>query len=115
MVDDLAHYRWTSYRNHALGQANAYLTPHSIYLALGNDDKQRQSAYRALFRTQLDQEAIDDLRLALNQNQPLGNHRFYSKLEKLTGERREAKLRGRPKTKPEDTVGGTTGQGKLAL
>ena len=54
MVDDPAHYRWTSYRSHALGQANSYLTPHSIYLALGNDDKQRQSAYRTLFRTQLD-------------------------------------------------------------
>ena len=26
-----------------------------------------------LFRAQLDREAIDDIRLALNQNQPLGN------------------------------------------
>ena len=95
--------------------ANSYLTPHSIYLALGNEDKQRQSADRALFRTQLDKEVIEDLRLALNQNQPLGNHRFYAKIESLTGERREAKPRGRPKTTPEDMVGGTTSQGKLAL
>ena len=43
------------------------------------------------FGHQLDQEAIDDTRLALNQNQPLGNNPFYAKLEKLTGERREAK------------------------
>ena len=28
MVDDPAHYRWTSYRYNALGQANAYLTQH---------------------------------------------------------------------------------------
>ena len=97
LVDDSAHYRWTSYRANALGQANPRLTPHPIYLALGRDDKQRQAAYRALFRTPLDKAAIDDIRLALNQNQPLGNQRFYARIEKLTGERREAKPRGRPR------------------
>ena len=97
MVDNPAHYRWTSYRANALGQENAHLTPHPVYLALGRDDKQRQAAYRALFRTPLDKAAIDDIRLALNQNQPLGNQRFYARIEKLTGERREAKPRGRPR------------------
>ena len=97
LVDDPAHYRWTSYRANALGQDNPRLTPHPIYLALGRDDKQRQAAYRALFRTPLDKAAIDDIRLALNQNQPLGNQRFYARIEKLTGERREAKPRGRPR------------------
>ena len=68
MVDDPAHYRWTSYRHNALGQANPYLTPHLLYLALGQDDKGRQAAYRELFRLQLDNKAIEDMRLALNQN-----------------------------------------------
>ena len=97
LVDDPAHYRWTSYRANALGQENAHLTPHPVYLALGRDDKQRHAAYRALFRTPLDKAAIDGIRLALNQNQPLGNQRFYARIEKLTGERREAKPRGRPR------------------
>ena len=35
MVDDPAHYRWTSYRANALGQADARLTPHPLYMALG--------------------------------------------------------------------------------
>ncbi|MEO6023712.1 MAG: hypothetical protein ABIP64_11460 [Burkholderiales bacterium] len=87
-MDDSGHYRRTSYRAHALGQANPYLTLHPIYVALGVKDKQRQTVYRALFRTPMDKDAIDDLRLALNQNQPLGNRRFYAKIEKLTGERR---------------------------
>ena len=30
MVDDPAHYRWTSYRHNALGQASPYLTPHPL-------------------------------------------------------------------------------------
>ncbi len=102
MVDDPAHYRWTSYKVNALGQASSLITPHAVYQQLGTNDNARQSAYRALFRTELDKEAIDDLRLALNQNQPLGNSRFYAKIEKMTGARREAKPRGRPRVNAEE-------------
>ena len=35
MVEDPAHYRWTSYRANALGQPDARLSPHPIYRALG--------------------------------------------------------------------------------
>ena len=73
------------------------LTPHVLYQALGLTDKSRQTAYRALFRARLDGTAIDDIRLALNQNQPLGNARFYARIEKATGVRREARQRGRPR------------------
>ena len=34
MVDDPAHYPWSSYRANGLGQADALLTPHALYLAL---------------------------------------------------------------------------------
>ena len=114
MVDDPAHYRWTSYRGNGLGQADARLTPHTLYLALGSDGKERQAAYRALFRAQLDRAAIDDIRLALNQSQPLGNERFYAKIAKMAGVRREAKPRGRPRL---ETMGNDVieGQGALEL
>jgi putative transposase len=98
MVDDPAHYRWTSYRANARGQPDPRLTPHSLYLALARTDKDRQTAYRALFRAHLDGAAIDDIRLALNQSQPLGNARFYAKIESMTGVRREARPRGRPRS-----------------
>jgi len=75
---------------------DARLSPHPLYRALGREDKERQAAYRALFRAHLDHAAIDDIRLALNQSQPLGNARFYAKIEQITGIRREAKPRGRP-------------------
>ena len=114
MVDDPAHYRWTSYRGNGLGQADARLTPHTLYLALGSDGKERQAAYRALFRAQPDRAAIDDIRLALNQSQPLGNERFYAKIAKMAGVRREAKPRGRPRL---ETMGNDVieGQGALEL
>ena len=64
MVEDPAHYRWTSYRANGIGQVDAPLTPHPLYLTLGKTDKARQATYRALFRAQRDRAAIDDIRLA---------------------------------------------------
>ena len=115
MVDDPAHYRWTSYRRNGLGQANPLVTPHPLYLALAGDDKERQAAYRCLFRAHLDQKAIDDIRLALNQSQPLGSSRFYAGIEGATGKRREPKPRGRPRVHPEEESVTVPGQGELPL
>jgi putative transposase len=72
-VEARAHYRWTSYRANALGQQDGLLAAHSLCLALGQTEKQRRDAYRALFRAHLDTDAIGDIRLPLNQNQPLDN------------------------------------------
>ncbi len=115
LVEDPAHYRWTSYRHYGLGQPNAQLTPHAVYLALGRNDKERQTAYCGLIRAQLDQEAIDDIRLALNQNQPLGNKRFYAKIEAMVGERRQARPRGRPRLGRFAADGAAAGQGELPI
>jgi putative transposase len=97
MVDDPAHYRWSSYRANGLGQTDLLLSPHEVYLALGAEDAARQSTYRAMFRPELDEDAIGDIRLALNQGQPLGDSRFLDSIEKATGQRREVWPRGRPR------------------
>lgn len=115
MVDDPAHYRWTSYRANALGQADTLLTPHPLYLGLGATDTARQAAYRSLFRHQLDAEAIGDIRMAINQSQPLGNERFYARIERMTGQRREAKPRGRPRLEEPTNDAPLPGQGELGL
>ncbi|WP_296926434.1 hypothetical protein [Thiohalocapsa sp.] len=49
MVADPAHYRWSSYRANVLGEPDALLTPHPLYLALGADAAARLGAYRELF------------------------------------------------------------------
>lgn len=99
MVVDPAHYRWSSYRANALGQTDPRLTPHDLYFALGRDREERESRYRALFRPELDSEAVDDLRLAINQCQPVGNDRFLQMIETATGIRRQSRPRGRPRLK----------------
>ena len=109
MVTDPAHYRWSSYRHNGLGQGDALLTPHPLYRTLAKDDDERRAAYRALFRPQLDEEAIDDIRLALNQSQPLGGSRFHARIAELTGEPREARPRGRPRKPAGAGEGGFAG------
>ncbi len=114
MVNDPANYRWSSYRSNALGQTSAIITPHPLYQSLGANSEERQDKYRALFRAQLDAPAISDIRLALNQNQPLGNEHFYQYIEQMTGQRRESKPRGRPRVEKVSS-GNMEGQGELEL
>ena len=97
MTDDPAHYRWSSYRSNGLGQADALLTPHDLYLALDGDAANRQAVYRFLFRSELDHEAVADIRLALEQGQPLGKGRFLDQIERMIGRRCEVRPRGRPR------------------
>jgi putative transposase len=97
MVVDPAHYRWSSYRANALGAADTLVMPHALYQSLARNGADRREAYRALFRPKLDSPAIDDIRLALQQGQPLGNSGFLARIEAITGARREAKPRGRPR------------------
>ena len=108
-------FRCGSYRANALGQANTLLTPHPLYLGLGSTGTARQAAYRSLLRHQLDAEAIGDIRRAINQSQPLGNERFYARIERMTGQRREAKPRGRPRLQESTNDARPPGQGKSGL
>jgi putative transposase len=62
-------------------------------------------AYRALFRPELESEAIGDIRMALDQGQPLGDSRFIDSIERAAGQRREARPRGRPRKVEFDAAG----------
>ena len=97
MVSDPAQYRWSSYRANGLGQTDPLITPHAVFLALGGQEPERLAAYRALFQPQLDETVIADIRLALTQGQPLGKGRFLDNVERMTGQRREVRPRGRPR------------------
>jgi REP element-mobilizing transposase RayT len=57
----------------------------------------RLTIYRQFFRSELDNDALGDLRLALDQNQPLGNKRFHEQITRQLGKSTEARPRGRPR------------------
>jgi putative transposase len=93
---DPGQYRWSSYRANGLGQADVRLTPHELYLSLGRDGGERQAAYRALFRPELDAEAVDDIRQALQLGMPVGSERFAEVICGRLGIRHNSGKRGRP-------------------
>jgi putative transposase len=76
MVDHPRAYRWSSYRVHADGAANALLSEHAIQRVLGRGGEARRKAYRALFRFGLDDEFVAALRAATNGGWALGDARF---------------------------------------
>ena len=105
MVADPGLYRWSSYRHNGLGHADERLTPHAEYLALGASNQDRLAHYRSQFRSQLDEEALLDIRLALTQGQPLGNCRFREAQYKAVGIRQTQARRGRPPKSIGDAIG----------
>ncbi|MFC1664430.1 transposase [Pseudomonadota bacterium] len=80
MVDHPGEYRWSSYQYNAYGEGSPIVQAHAVYEALGPSADDRQWAYRELFRHQLDNAVIHDLRDALNQELVLGNERFKDKI-----------------------------------
>ena len=115
MVSGPGDYPWSSYRANAFGLANPMLSPHPLYLALSANNVVRYELYRDRFRTALDDAPLADLRMALNQDQPVGNSRFYAQIEAMTGQRRELRKRGRPKKNAEIKPPQDTGQPELPL
>lgn len=104
MVDAPRDYRWSSYRCNAEGSSDPLVTPHSLYLALGRDAEGRQAAYRELFRHHLETDVLSDIRIAVQQSQPVGSTRFFDTIERMTGQRREPKSRGHPRRKTSATA-----------
>ena len=96
MVNDPGQYRWSSYRSNGLGQDDGLITTHPVYLAQGLESDARRAAYRALFRSELDEAALDDIRLAISRSQPLGSSRFAAEVCAAAGVRRAHARRGRP-------------------
>jgi len=67
-----------------MGQADALLKPPPVYAGLGRDDAGRLTAFRALFRPELESEAIGEIRIALSQGQHRRGPRFIDSIERAT-------------------------------
>lgn len=96
MVQDPSEYVWSSYRWHGLGEANTLIKDHALYLEMGPESALRQQAYRALFRAQLDNEALAEIRKSTQQGLPLGGERFREEVAAVLGRRLGYGRRGRP-------------------
>jgi putative transposase len=99
MVDHPGAYAWSSYQTNAQGYPSALITPHSIYHDLGVDDAERLSAYRELFRQELEPGEVDKIRQATNGNFALGSSRFQEDISRMLGRRVVPGRAGRPQQK----------------
>jgi putative transposase len=91
-----AEYRWSSHRANAGLKADASLTPHVEYTALGLEVQSRQAAYLKLFEETVDPDLLRSIRAATNGGYPLGSASFKARLN--PGKRRLERARpGRPR------------------
>lgn len=96
MVNRPEEYRWSSYGAHAWGD-KAWLTPHAEYIGLSENFADRRHAYRELFRCQLSEADLHQIRKAAHYCQPIGDDRFREMIEKQYGIKLGQSKRGRPK------------------
>ncbi|MGM0655930.1 MAG: transposase [Thermodesulfobacteriota bacterium] len=66
------------------------------YLNLGRDSDKRRKNYRELFKHQLSDTVLEQIRKTPNTGMIVGNDRFREEIEALTGQRIKEKKRGRP-------------------
>ena len=72
LIEHPGQYRWSSFSGNAIGTADALITPHPLYRALGGQLNARLCAYRELFRMHLDPAECQQIRRATNSGAPLG-------------------------------------------
>ena len=93
-------FRWSSVHMH-LGKAHdPLLTLHPLYLALGVQPVQRQTAYARWLRAGVGDEELMVLRQYIAQERALGDPRFQAMVEKALNRPASCRARGRPRGAP---------------
>jgi len=87
MVDHPSGYPWSSYGYNGLGQTDMIVTPHREYLQLATEFKERQLAYRALFKSHITEKTLTEIRDASNKAWVLGSSRFKQEIEQKLNRR----------------------------
>jgi putative transposase len=96
MVTHPSEYKWSSYQQYGAAKIITCLTPHPLYLALGNTTEERQHRYRELFREALPEADAHQIRQCLQHNYPLGDARFKSLIEFSLQQKIGCLMQGRP-------------------
>jgi len=79
-----AEHAWSSYGTNACGSPAGLITPHELYLRLGNDPCQRARAYQALFRLPHSEKELAAIRDAVNGGFALAEKAFIDPLQDVT-------------------------------
>ena len=85
MVKLPGEYPWSSFRHNAMGLQIKTITPHPMYLSLGESSAERIVGYRRLFETELPKTQLDDIRQCTNKEWVIGSKRFVTEIECALG------------------------------
>jgi putative transposase len=94
MVEHPSMYPWSSYRANGMGFDIQLMTPHPVYMALGNKVEARLENYRKLFDGVISDSALDEIREATNKSWVLGSEKFKEQVESAANRRIESWGRG---------------------
>lgn len=95
LVADPGEYRWSSYRRHAYGLEDPIVTPHELVARLDSTAAGASSAYRGLFRTQLDPAFVAHIRDCTQNGWGVGDEHFLEWAGSMCGRRTVRLSRGR--------------------
>lgn len=84
IVERPAQYPWSSYHQNGRGKPDGLVTPHAVYLALGDNPEERTNRYRGLFAEILSTNTINDFRLGVNKGRPVGSPEFLARMESMS-------------------------------
>ena len=104
MIKQPGEYQWSSYRINTGLKKSGLITPHEIYLQLGNSDKARTDAYKALFLEKLTYLQLDNIRAATSRGLVVGSDAFKDKIEQMIGQSVRPNPVGRPREVRENSA-----------
>lgn len=87
MVPHASEYPWSSFQSNAKGAPNPLLSPHSLYVQLGETLEERLRVYRSLFRGRMPERELTAIRDATNKAWALGDDQFKAQLAAKAGRR----------------------------
>lgn len=94
MVEHPAEYPWSSYHANALDKDIELITPHSLYVQLSKNNKERKAQYQTLFKHHIPDLSLKEIREATNKAWVLGSEGFKQQIETQTGRRASPLQRG---------------------
>jgi putative transposase len=97
MVEDPAHYRWSSHRGNTAPPDDPLIRPHRAWLALGPDAATRHRAWRALVMETIDAGETEAIRCHLQRQHLYGPGRFRKAIEAQLGRTVGPGKMGRPR------------------
>ncbi len=97
MVDVPEDYRWSSVHTHLARASDPLITPHPLYLAMGQDQTERANVYRQWLDAGIAPDDLQYLRAYASQERALGDERFQRMVETTLGRPATCRPRGRPR------------------